>query len=553
VKKPIRDERAAARNDKCFHSWKEISAYFNCSVITAQRWEKLESLPVHRHFHNRLGSAYAFQSEIDHWLERRASGTPASSIPGPPSEAASRKPMLAVLPFENLTGNPDQEYFCDGLTAETITEIGRLYADRMGVIARTSVMRYKLARKGIKRIAGELGANYVLEGSVRQTESRVRVAVQLINASDQTQIWAQAHEVPLGDILTIQSGIAQAVAEKVGIKFYLPPVARRQVLSPEAIENYFKGRFHWYKLSRENFDIAFQYFQLAASKDPTFALAYAGIADVWLIRGDNGIIPAREAYPKAKAALSKALEVDDSLTDIHVTQGNIKFAYEWDWSGAEAEFLQAIRLNPNSAHARFMYSDFLMCMQRFEQAWAEMDRVLQLDPLNAFFQCFLGWHLLYLKRNDDAVAHLRKTLKAELDLPAAHMALWGALHRKGRYKDALAEAREFYLILGDNEIAEALKVHSDVPVSYARAMQTAADKLAARSAYRFVPSIRIARLYAHASDDSNALHWLEKAYENHEPPLVHLSVGWDWDHLRANRRFQCILADMKFPAQTASG
>ena len=324
---------------------------------------------------------------------------------------------------------------------------------------------------------------------------------------------------------------------------------QRQIPNPEAFECYLKGRFHWYKLSREHFDIALDYFQLAVVKDPNFALAHAGIADIWWIRGDNGIVPAREAYPKAKAALSKALELDDSLADVHVILGNCKFAYEWDWKGAETDFLRAIELNPNSAHAHFMYSDFLFSMRRFDLGSVEMDRALQLDPFNFFFQCFLGWHLLYRRRDDDAIAHLRKTLRVEPDLAAAHLALWGAYHRNGKDTEARAEARAFYRMLGDIEIAEALRVRPGAPCDYARAMRTAADKLAARSIRAFVPAVRIARLYAQAGENAKALHWLEKAYSDREPPLVHLSVGWDWDNLRSERRFQCLLNNMRFPVE----
>jgi tetratricopeptide (TPR) repeat protein len=316
------------------------------------------------------------------------------------------------------------------------------------------------------------------------------VAVQLIDAAKQTHLWAKAYERPIGDIFRVQCEIAQAVAEKVGVQlgsFSCGQDARRNV---EAYDFYLKGRFEWYKLSREHFDIALKYFELPAEKDPDYALAYAGVADVWFIRGDNGIIPARDAYPAAQAALSRALQLDASLADVHVISANWKFAYEWDWTGAEAEFLRALELNPNSAHAHFMYADFLVSMRRFDEASGEMARVLQLDPFNHFFRCFVGWHLLYRGRDNDAIAQLRQTVRAEAHLPAAHLGLWGALHRKGMDSEALAEARTFYELLDDAEIAETL--HGGVNHDYAEAMRTAAGKLAARSARTFVPAVRIA-------------------------------------------------------------
>lgn len=552
---PITEKRsraAADRENRTLRSWKEIAAYLRASVATVQRWEKVEGLPVHRHLHNQLGSAYANTSEIDSWRIQRSPEASRLITTLSKQDLERPKPMLAVLPLENLTGDSAQDYFVDGLTEEITTELGRLFADRMGVIARTSVMRYKSKPAGISRIARELGVGYALEGSIRRVGSRVRVAVQLIETSGQTHLWAQAYERTIGDMFAVQIEIAQAVAEKVGIRLCSYAPRPRHSENPEAYECYLKGRFQWYKLSRENFDSALQYFQLAAEKDPDYAPAHAGIADVWWIRGDNGIIPAREAYPAAQKALSRALQLDDSLADAHTILANCKFAYEWDWAGAEAEFRRAIELNANSAHAHFMYADFLISMCRFDEAAEEMDRVLQLDPWNQFFRCFLGWHLLYRRRDDDATAQLRHTLRAEPRLPAAHLALWGASHRKGMDPQALAEATAFYEALGDTEIAEVLKRSLKPNGDYGQAMCIAAGKLADRSTRTFVPATRIARLYAQAGANAEALFWLEKAYKDHEPPLVHLGVGWDWDDLRKESRFIRLLDDMKLPVHPAT-
>lgn len=538
---------AASKQDRCLRSWKEIAAYLRASVATVQRWERVEGLPVHRHLHNKLSSAYAYTSEIDCWQTQRSPETLPLIGARSKVDLLPPKKMLAVLPIENLTRDPEQDYFSDGLTEEIITELGRLFADQMGVIARTSVMRYRSKPASVARIRRELGVDYVLEGSMRRTGSRVRVAAQLVETSGQTHMWAQAYERAVIDLFAVQVEIAKAVAEKVGIQLQLSHRMPRQSANPEAHECYLKGRFQWYKLSRQHFDNALQYFQLAAEKDPDYALAHAGIADVWWIRGDNGIIPAREAYPAAQKALSRALRLDDSLADVHTILANCRFAYEWDWHGAEAEFRRAIELNCNSAHAHFMYSDFLISLRRFNEAAVEMDRVLQLDPCNYFFQCFRGWHLLYRGCDHDAIAQLRHTLHAEPHLPAAHLALWGAYHRKGLDKEALAEARSFYTELEDSEIADALRLPLSGAHDYQQAMCVAADKLVARSRRTFVPAIRIARLYAQAGANADALRWLERAYHDREPPLVHLAVGWDWDNLRSEPRFRTLLSAMKLP------
>jgi tetratricopeptide (TPR) repeat protein len=275
-------------------------------------------------------------------------------------------------------------------------------------------------------------------------------------------------------------------------------------------------------------------------------LAYAGIAITWLMRGDSGVVPAREAFPRLKAAVSKAIELDDTLAEVHEIVANASFLYEWDWTGAEREFLRAIQLNPNYADAHFFYSDFLVVMKRVEEAKAEMGRALELDPLNSFFQCFLGWHSVYFRQYDDAIAQLRKVLQAEPMFSSAHLGLWGAFYRKGMSEEALDEAKKFFAALGDTEVERSLVGGHDED-GYSGAMRRAAATLTERACRSYVPAIRIARLYAHASEEDRAFEWLEKAYERRETPLIHLGVGWDWDSLREDARFEHLLRRMKLP------
>jgi TolB-like protein/Tfp pilus assembly protein PilF len=465
-----------------------------------------------------------------------------------PGRPAGRT-MLAVLPFENLSGDPEQDYFSDGLTEEMITQLGRLQPERLSVIARTSAMTYKGSNKTVDQIGRELGVDYLLEGSVRREGDQVRITAQLIQVRDQAHLWAQSYDRNVGSILAVQGEVARAIAGE--IKIAVTPeetkrLASARPVNPDAYEAYLKGRFHWYKLSRVHLDTALEYFQLAREKDPNYALAYVGIAYVWASRGDCGLVSSREAFPKVKAAALKARELDDTLAEVHELLANVRFFYEWDWGGAEREFQRAIQLNSNSAELRFYYSDFLISMRR-PQGWkAEIERALELDPFNFFLQCFFGWHLLYLRRYDEAILQLRKALCKEPNFPAAHLALWGAFHRKGMYEEALAEAKKFFLLLGSSEVAEAL-ARGYADSDYRGAMRLAAEKLAARSKQAYIPTLRIARLYAHAGEKDRALEWLEKAYEEREPPLVHLRVGWDWHSLRDDPRFQSLLRRLNFP------
>jgi tetratricopeptide (TPR) repeat protein len=247
-----------------------------------------------------------------------------------------------------------------------------------------------------------------------------------------------------------------------------------------------------------------------------------------------------------KAAALKALELDDALPEAHEVLAGVRRHFDWDWGGAEKEFHRALQLNPNSADAHFFYSDLLISMRRPEEAMAEMERALELDPLSFLYPCFLGWHYLYLGRYDDAIAQLRKTLRTEPNFPAVHLGLWGAFHQKQMDEDALTEAKKFFALLDDSEVAEALE-RGYAEAGYRGAMRLAAEKLAARSTLAYVPALRIARLYAHAGEKDRALEWLDKALQQHEVPLVHLSVGWDWDSLRGDPRFQDLLRRMNFP------
>jgi tetratricopeptide (TPR) repeat protein len=410
-------------------------------------------------------------------------------------------------------------------------------------------MRYKGTKKSLPQIAEELNVAAVVEGSVLLVGQRVRISAQLIHAASDTNLWAESYERDFKDVLLLQSEVAQAIAREIHLA--VTPEEKRSLaragpVTPEAYEAYLKGRFHWYKLSREHLDTALEYFRLALEKDPNYALAYVGIADTWLSRGDCGFVKASEAFPNAKAAVLRAIELDDTLADAHTALSNIRFCYEWDWHGAEKGYQRAIELNPNKADAHCFYADFLISTGRPTEAMPQFERSLKLDPLNFFLQCFFGWHLLFLHRHDDAIAQLHKTLRMEPDFPAAHQGLWGAFHQKGMHKEALAEAKKFFSLLGNNEVAEAL-ARGDMASGYTGAMRLAAETLAERSKRTHVRATGIARLYAHAGEKDRAIEWLEKAHEERETSLVHLGVGWDWHDLRNDPRFQDLSRRMNFP------
>ena len=410
-------------------------------------------------------------------------------------------------------------------------------------------MQFKDARKPLPEIARSLNVDGVLEGSVQRLGSRVRITVQLIRAPNDTHLWAESYERETRDILTLQDEIARSVAG--AIKVALGPeeatrLARPRPVDPEVYEAYLKGQSHWYQLSREHVDTALGYFELALQKDPNYARAHVGVANVWIVRGDSGFVAPSESFPQAKAAAAKALELDPTLAEAHGALANILGLYEHDWTQAEREYQRGIELNPNSADGHFAYADFLISVRRTEEWSREIHRTLELDPFNPFFQCFYGWQLVYLGRYDEAITQLRKVLDTEPDFSSAHMGLWGAYYKKGMYVEALAEAKKFFAVLHDHEAEEAL-ARGEAEGGYARAMHLGAEVLAARSRRTHVPAVRVARLYAHAGDKEQVLRWLQKAYDQRETPLMHLDVAWDWDFLRDDPRFKDLLRRMNFP------
>lgn len=523
-------------------SWKGIAQHLNRDVRTLLRWEAQEKLPVHRHLHKGRSTVYAYRSELDAWRVSRRPHRP----------APNQKVMLAVLPFTDLGADSEHAYFSDGMTEELIAQLGRLSPDRLGVIARTSVMRFKGTNQTVTAIGTELGVEYVVEGSVRCGSGRLRITAQLIQVRDETHVWAECYERDVSDVLLLQSEIARAIAGEIHVTVTPDEgrrLARARQVDSDAYEAYLKGRFHWYKLSREHLDIAFDYFQLALKKDPDYALAHAGVAYVWLSRGDCGMVPSKEAMARAKASAMKALELDDSLAQVHELLAGVKLHSEWDWHGAEESYRRAIQLDPNHADAHFFYADLLFSTGRPLDAEAEAACARELDPLNFLFRCFHGWHLVYLGRYDEAITQLVKTLETEPNYPAVHLGLWGAYYKKGSYGDALRAARTFFHLLGDERLSEILPLDGS-EAGYASAMERAAEMLAERTGPQHVPALRVARLYAHAGAKERALHWLERACEQHEAPLVHLQVAWDWDCLREQPRFQTLLRQVNFPSWT---
>jgi serine/threonine-protein kinase len=462
---------------------------------------------------------------------------------------AQRAVKLAVLPFANLTGDPEQEYLSDGITQEMIAQLGRLHPASLSVIARTSVMRYKKTDKSIDQIGRELGVDYILEGSARREGSRIRISAELIQVRGQSQLWAESYENELAGILALQSEVARKVAGSLALRL-LPGeqarLANARAVNPEAYDAYLKGLHHWHKLTPGDLESVQRYFELAMTKDPDYALAHAGMSLAWAGRQQMGLTPPAEAAPKAKAAALKAVALDETAAEAHHALAIVKGWSDWDWTGAEPEFKRAIEINPSFPDARAYYSHFLMIMRRPEEAMPQMERALQLDPLNELFQAMYGLDLHYVHRYDEAIAQFRKVLRTAPDHPSALGPLPLALFLRGMYPEALAAWKTYLTaIYSDRDVERALD-RGYAEGGFAGAMRQAADALAARSRKTYVITEDIALLYVHAGEKGRALNWLEKGVEVRDPNAPYIGEP-SFDSLRSEPRYQALLRKMNLP------
>jgi serine/threonine protein kinase/tetratricopeptide (TPR) repeat protein len=463
---------------------------------------------------------------------------------------------IAVLPLRNLSGDPEQEYFVDGMTETLITSLAKIGA--LKVISRSSVMRYKGTDKALPEIARELGVDAVVEGSAMRVGNKVRVMAQLIDPKTEQALWAGSYERDLEDVLLLQSELTQAIAGELRVAL-TPEEAGRlagaRPVDPEALDAYLKGSYHWKKQTPQDLDTAQHYFDLALDRDRSYAAAYEGLAWVWAVREQLGITPPAEAGPKAKEATLRAIELDAGSAGAHAALALVRTLTDWDWEGAESEWRRALELDPNSADAHAFFGSFLVVMGRTVEAIPHAQRAIELDPFNALFHALSAKVLYFDRRYDDAVAEARTALGSQPDMVAAREALELALYARGSRDELLAEERAW--IAGDAELTAALEegLAKGGPVGAHRRI---ADLLAARleaSRRGVAPGgfgiIDVARRYLFAGDLDRAIQSLEKACELRDPNVLDVGHGPVWDPLRGDPRFQDLLRRMGFPTGNA--
>jgi TolB-like protein/DNA-binding winged helix-turn-helix (wHTH) protein/Tfp pilus assembly protein PilF len=459
---------------------------------------------------------------------------------------SSGRVMLAVLPFENLTGDASQDYFSDGLTEEMINQLGRFEPQRLGVIARASVMHYKRSQEQLDRIGRELGVQYVLEGSVRRDVDKVRISAELIQLKDQTHLWARQYDRELSSLLTLQSEIAQEIADEIQLTLGAPkPVTPtgRPALSPQAFEAYdlyLKGQYFWNKRTVQGFRQAIEYFQQAIAKDAGNARAYAGLADSYALMGGYSLAPQTESMPKARVAALRALQLDDTLAEAHTALALIVQNYDWDWQTSEKEFRRAIELNPNYATAHHWYAEHLTWLGRFDEAFQESERARQLDPLSLIIATDKGAILYFSRQYDRAIAQFGSVRELEPNFPRTGMVI-NAYVEKGSFADAVNDIEKGRRAVGDEPWH-----WSAMAYVYGRSGQRARARRALvklEQLSRHQPIDPTAFFWAHLGMDNKdeTFAWLEKARSQHSNVLTTLKVEPAFDPLRHDPRFGALL------------
>jgi TolB-like protein/Flp pilus assembly protein TadD len=564
-------------------SWKEIAAYLGRDVTTVRRWEKREGLPVHRLHHSRLGSVYAYTAELDTWRNERvpdaATGAiGANQVPRAvrrvwtiialatlglvlvsgsawlwhkrsaelAASASSRTRSLVVLPLENLSGSPEQDYLADGMTEALIGRLATIQGLR--VISRTSSMQFKGTRSSVPEIARKLNVRVVVEGSVIRSGDRIRISAQLIQADTDVHLWSGTFDRQLRDVLELQSEVAQSIARQIEVAVTGQErdrlVAARAV-SPEVYESYLKGRFELHKGTRAGLEEALLHFQAAVNSDGTFAPAYAGLAATY---SALGLVfygePPGEVRPKTFVAARKALELDSELAEARTLLANA-LQKDWHWGEAEAEYRRAIELSPSEAAAHAGLADWLLCQGRTEEALTSARRAQELDPL-AFNGVQVGWILFQARHFDEAIRELRTAVAIKPKDPMASWFLGFALIGAQQFDEAIRTLEKAASLSDRSSAVLGVLVHAYAGAGRRAEALRVLGELQSRRQKGYVPSAAFLNAYLGLGDKEEAFAWMERAAEERSNILQFLKVHPFFDPLRGDPRFAAFLQRANF-------
>ncbi len=453
---------------------------------------------------------------------------------------------IAVLAFADMSPSKDHEYFSDGISEEILNLLAKVRD--LKVISRTSSFAYKGKEENIKQIAGELHVGHILEGSVRKSGNTFRITAQLINAKDGTHVWSETYDREMSDIFKIQDEIAGKVTQQLETTL-LDKVAST-VADPKAYDLYLQGMFNWNKLTSEGLDKALNYFEMALNIDPNYALAYAGIANVWVGKSQQGLASYAEAGPKMEEAVAKAMALDNASAEIYESKAWVSFQ-KWNYEASEVAFRKAIELNPNLSRARAYFSDLLVFLHKPEEAEQNMEIALKLDPFNSLYKALYGRNLNFTRQYDKAIALFESALKSSPQDPVALSNLRSSYHMKGMYAKALDIWKAYYNAKNDHEAVEVL-TNGGAEDGYHKALEDLAVLLIDRSDSTFVTPWQIATVYTRAGQRDKALIWLGKAFEDHDTNMPYIGVDPIFDILKGDLRFLNLLKKMNLPVESGN-
>lgn len=563
--------------DHRLDTWGEIAAYLKVEQRTAQRWEEIKELPIHR-----LGArVYAYKPELDAWLRGQEPSPPPlpdwleklkgslrllnrrKSVMAAAAALlvaliaylawrhwqAQSKPvervMLAVLPFENLSGDQRQDYFGPEFTAELTTELGRLHPESLGVIGPDSARNLKGI--SIDQIKRELRVQYVLGGSVTEhSGNEVRINAQLTQVSDQTQVWAESYSRSEEDVLALESDVAGAIAQQIGLKLTPREQARLETprpINPKAHDAYLQGRYEWNKRTPLAIQNAISDFQQALASDPNYAPAYAGLADAFGLLGSvpNDALPPRVAIPKAEAAAEKAVALDNSLADAHVSLAYIRFAYEWKGDEAGQEFKRALEINPGYATGREWYALYLAATDRLDEAVAEIEKAQELDPLSNIMSMAAAQVYLFAGQYDRAIVQSQAAMDRVPSFFLPYYFRGRAYEQKGMLPEARADFQKASALSGGSPIMMMALGHADAISGHEDEARKLLAGLVSLSKQRYIPAVYMVGIAAGLDEKDEAFRWLDQAVKDRCDYVVYLKHEPGLDNLRADPRFDGLI------------
>jgi TolB-like protein/Flp pilus assembly protein TadD len=448
-----------------------------------------------------------------------------------------------VLPFENMSSDPEQEYFADGITEELITNLAQIGSVR--VASRTSAMRYKGTRKSVPEIGRELGVDAVLEGSVQRAGNRVRITAQLIDAASDRHVWASSYERDLSDVLKLQADVARAIAAEIGIR--LTPeersrLARKRTIDPEAYEAYLKGLYHLYRKTPADTAEALRHFEQAAALQPDYALAHLGLSETYgqMAGSAYDLLPPLEAYPKARAAAKRAAELEPDLGRAYNSLAWIAFVLDHDPQSAENQFRRALALDPNYPDTHQTYAGMLARLSRFDEAIREMKRAQELDPLSSYFTTSVGFALHWARRHDEAATWFRRVLDVDPTFLRAHWGLGLAAAATRHYDAALPELQKAVDMSGRGPAYLCSLGYAYAAEDHRDDATRIVEELVERSKVGYVPASTVAIVLSGLGQKDQAMTWLERADRERDPWVTTLNTNFMFDPIRSDPRFQSL-------------